>query len=68
MWKTKKYDRGNGSLGKSMICQNSNPSESKWNDYAPENGKCGNWVEVGDTAVAALCPECTSRSVHGLKS
>ncbi|MDC1282505.1 hypothetical protein N8Z10_01010 [bacterium] len=67
MWKTKEVTNENGSKRKMMICQNSKPELSKWSDYAPEEGVCSNYGEVGKDAVARLCWQCTARSVNGLR-
>ncbi len=68
MWKTKEVTRENGTKKRMMICQNSKPNESKWGDYAPEDGPCTNWNEVGPNTTATLCHECTARSVNGFKN
>jgi hypothetical protein len=67
MWKTKKITRSNDTTAILMICQNSNPSSSKWIDFLPENGPCKNWIEVSPKTTAVLCHECTSRTVSKLK-
>lgn len=61
-WKTKDV---NGK--RMMICMNSNPEDSKWGDYAPEDGACEMWTEVGHKTTASLCWQCTSRSVNNMK-
>lgn len=61
-WKTKTVDDR-----RMMICMNSNLQDSKWSDFAPEDGVCENWSEVGHKTTASLCWECTSRSVNNLK-
>lgn len=61
-WKTKDVD------GRRMMqCMNSNPSNSKWADFAPEEGNCEMWTEVSNKTTASLCWQCTSRSVNNLK-
>lgn len=67
MWKTKEIARPNGTKKRMMICQNSNPAESKWKDYVPESGVCENWTEVSQNATGSLCHECTQRTVGGMK-
>lgn len=66
MWKTKEVKDEKGRITRTMICQNSNPEESKWGDFAPEDGPCSNWVEVGPKSTAVLCWECTNRSVSNI--
>lgn len=62
-WKTKTVD------GKRMmICMNSKPDQSKWGDYAPDEGVCENWTEVSNKTTGSLCWRCTSRSVNNLKN
>lgn len=68
MWKTKEITRNNGTKKRLMICSNSKPSESKWGDYAPENGVCDNWVDVSEKAGAVLCSDCVQRSLSRIKS
>jgi len=68
MWKTKELTRENGSKSIKMICQNSKPNESKWGEYAPEDGPCTNWNEVGPNTAATLCWQCVARSVSGMKN
>lgn len=58
-WKTKEVEGR-----RMMICMNSKPEDSKWGDYAPEDGDCTNWTEVGHNTTASLCSECTARSVN----
>ena len=50
-----------------MICQNSEPENSKWGEFVSENGPCENWVPVSESATAVLCPDCTARSVNMIK-
>jgi hypothetical protein len=66
MWKTKKFTRVNGTSSVKMICQNSNPSLSKWSDYGPEGKVCNEYTEVSSKTTAVLCPECTQRSVNNV--
>ena len=61
IWKTKDVEGR-----RMMICQNSNPEIAKWGDYAPENGECDEWSEVGHNTSSVLCYKCTSRSVNGI--
>lgn len=68
MWKTKEVIRPNGSKVKHMICLNSKPSESKWGEFAPEDGVCENWVAVSDSAIGILCFECTARSIGKVRT
>jgi hypothetical protein len=68
MSKTKEITRKNGTKARLMICSNSNPSESKWGDYAPESGSCENWMEVGEKTTTVLCSDCVQRSLTRLKS
>jgi len=63
MWKTRESEV-KGKKMFSMICQNSEPEKSKWGKFAPENGPCTNWVNVGPNATASLCSECVQRSVN----
>jgi hypothetical protein len=63
MWKTKEVEL-KGRKAISMICQNSDLEKSKWAEFAPEEGPCGNWTVVGAEATASLCPECVQRSVN----
>lgn len=63
MWKTREVEV-KGRKVVSMICQNSDPKRSKWGDFGPENGLCGNWTVVGAKTTASLCSECTQRSVN----
>lgn len=67
MWKTKEVEV-KGRKVVSMICQNSEPSKSKWAEYGPEEGFCSNWSVVGAKATASLCNECTQRSVNNIYS
>lgn len=64
IWETRGAKRENGTIRRLMICQNSNPNVSKWGDYAPEDGPCNEWVEVGEETTAALCWKCTARTVN----
>lgn len=58
-YKTKQID------GKhAMICQNSNPEESKYAYAAPEGGVCEEWVFCSHDAVKVLCSSCVQRSLH----
>jgi hypothetical protein len=68
MFKTKKVEKRRGIFVTMMICQNSNPSESKWGKYAPEDSACENWCEVGAGAAAILCSDCTQRSLQNMSS
>ena len=63
-WQTREIKRENGTINRLMICQNSNPEISKWGDYAPEDGPCDEWVEVGHETTAILCHRCTMRTVN----
>lgn len=58
-WKEKKVG-----TKRYMICQNSDPSKSKHPDWAPEDGVCDEWSEVGVDATAVTCWRCTIRSQH----
>lgn len=51
-----------------MICQNSDPTRSKYPDWAPEDGPCTEWVEVGVDATAVTCSKCVNRSMSGFKN
>jgi hypothetical protein len=63
MWKTKEVEvKGRKVI--SMICQNSEPEKSKWSEFGPEDGPCGNWTVVVAETTASLCPECAQRSVN----
>jgi hypothetical protein len=64
IWETRNSKRENGSVKRLMICQNSNPTVSKWGDYCPEDGPCDEWVEVGEKTTATLCWKCTARTVN----
>lgn len=59
VWKEKTVGRK-----RLMICQNSKPEFSKYPDWAPENGPCDEWVEVGVDATAVTCYKCTIRSQY----
>lgn len=61
-WKTKQV----GNL-KYMICQNSKPTLSKYSQFAPEDGECEEWSEIGSDTTASLCWKCTSRSVNNIR-
>lgn len=61
-WKTKEV---NGK--RMMICQNSKPTLSKYSEFAPEEGECEEWSEVGQDSTASLCWKCTSRSVNNIR-
>jgi hypothetical protein len=61
-WKTKKED---GRI--MMICQNSKPTMSKYSEFAPEDGECTEWSEVGSDTTASLCWRCTGRSVNNIR-
>ena len=50
-----------------MICQNSKPTMSKYSEFAPENGECDEWSEVGTDTTASLCWRCTGRSVNNIR-
>ena len=67
MWKSKQVINEKGRTIGAMICQNSNPESSKWGEFAPEDGPCKNWVEVGANATAVLCSDCTQRSVNNAR-
>ena len=58
-WKTKEI---NGNIH--MICMNSDLKESKYPDWAPNDGegKCDQWSAVGTDTSMVLCSQCTSRS------
>jgi hypothetical protein len=59
VWKEKVVD------GKRlMICQNSKPEYSKHPDWAPEDGPCDQWSEVGTDTTAVTCYKCTMRSQY----
>lgn len=49
-----------------MICMNSDLNESRYPDWAPDEGesKCNEWTEVGNDTTSVLCSECTRRSLH----
>ena len=61
VWKTKKVDK----IIK-MICMNSDLEESRYPQWAPEDGEkeCKEWTEVVEKTTAVLCASCTSRSVN----
>tara|TARA_B100000768_G_scaffold64085_1_gene61879 strand:- start:325 stop:561 length:237 start_codon:yes stop_codon:yes gene_type:complete len=61
-WKTKEVDGR-----RMMICQNSKPTMSKYSEFAPENGECDEWSEVGSDSTAVLCWRCTARSVNNIR-
>lgn len=67
MWKSKQVINEKGRTIRTMICQNSEPENSKWGEFAPEDGPCKNWVPVGETATAVLCSDCTQRSVNNAR-
>ena len=54
-WKTK----GEGREYR-MICQNSDPTNSKYPQAAPEGG-CKEWVITGPETSAVLCSSCVQR-------
>lgn len=58
IWKSKEVDKR-----RYMICQNSNPSLSKYPEWGPEVGVCDNWSEVGAETTAVICSACTQRSL-----
>lgn len=60
IWETKQV--GNK---RHMICQNSNLEKSKWAEFAPEDGPCGEWSIVVNETTAVLCSKCVQRSVNG---
>jgi hypothetical protein len=68
MWKSKQVINEKGRTIRTMICQNSEPENSKWGEFAPEDGPCSTWVPVGETATAVLCSDCTQRSVNNVRS
>ena len=59
-WKTK-------TVGKQlmMICQNSEPGESRYAEWGPEAGPCTNMVQVAGDATSVLCSDCLQRSLNG---
>lgn len=67
MWKSKEVINEKGRTIRTMICQNSEPENSKWGEFVSENGPCENWVPVSESATAVLCPDCTARSVNMIK-
>ena len=67
MWKSKQVINEKGRTIRTMICQNSNPLESKWSDFVPEDGPCENWVVVAENATAVLCSDCVQRSVNNIR-
>jgi len=67
MWKSKQVINEKGRTIRTMICQNSDPSLSKWSEFAPEDGPCENWVPVSEGATGVLCSECTQRSVNNIR-
>ena len=50
-----------------MICQNSKPTMSKYSEFAPEDGECNEWSEVGSDSTGSLCWRCTARSVNNIR-
>ena len=47
---------------KTSKCLNSNPTKSRWGDWAPTGG-CNNRVYVSEGAKGRICWECTHRVV-----
>jgi hypothetical protein len=58
IWKTKEVD---GQIY--MICQNSNPSLSKYPEWGPDSGVCDKWSQVVKETAAVICSDCTQRSL-----
>lgn len=56
-WKTKGTPKGDDYM---MICQNSDPSNSKYPQAAPLGG-CNEWVKIGSETTATLCSKCMQR-------
>jgi hypothetical protein len=46
-----------------MICQNSNPAETKYAYAAPEDGPCEEWVFCSHDSAKVLCSSCVQRSL-----
>ena len=53
---------------KKLKCMNHDPENSKWGEYAPEDGPCLETINVDERTDRALCWRCTSRSVSMVKS
>ena len=60
-YKTKKIDGQHA-----MLCQNSNPSTSKYAAFAPEEGPCDAYVKCSENSVRVLCNACVQRSLTNL--
>ena len=61
VWKTKKTDKKI-----MMICMNSDLDESRYPQWAPNDGEtqCKEWTEVTENTSAVVCSQRTMRSVN----
>lgn len=49
-------------------CMNHDPENSKWGEYAPEDGPCQEMMQIDERSTRGLCWRCTSRSVTMVKT
>jgi hypothetical protein len=52
---------------KRVKCMNHDPANSKWGEYAPEDGPCLEMIDIDLRSDRGLCWRCTSRSVSMIK-
>jgi|TARA_B110000483_G_scaffold11458_1_gene13217 hypothetical protein len=60
-------EKGNRKGMKEVKCMNHDPENSKWGEYAPEDGACKELIMIDEKSDRGLCYRCTSRSVSNLK-
>lgn len=53
---------------KTVKCMNHDPENSKWGEYAPEDGPCQEMMQIDERSARGLCWRCTSRSVTMVKT
>jgi hypothetical protein len=53
---------------KTVKCMNHDPENSKWGEYAPEDGPCEETLQIDERSTKGLCWRCTSRSVTMVKT